>query len=147
MADSDADMAARVAVHQASWHELGTRITQETYANVVLTWPYRPDLDLVVEAPDGSYAAFALAWYDPENRVGELEPVGTDPRFRRRGLGRAVNLFGLERLREVGALSCHRWVPGRRRAPGAEAAVRVGRLHGALAERSLRDGSDPVKSL
>ncbi len=65
MADSDADMAARVAVHQASWRELGTRITQETYANVVLTWPYRPDLDLVVEAPDGSYAAFALAWYDP----------------------------------------------------------------------------------
>jgi len=46
MADSDADMAARVAVHQASWRELGTRITQETYANVVLTWPYRPDLDL-----------------------------------------------------------------------------------------------------
>lgn len=103
MADAGADLAARVAVHQASWREVGTRVTEETYASVVQTWPYRPDLDLVVEAPDGSYAAFALAWYDPENRVGELEPVGTNPLFRRRGLARAVNLFGLQRLREVGA--------------------------------------------
>ncbi|MBA2476812.1 MAG: GNAT family N-acetyltransferase [Actinobacteria bacterium] len=103
MADAGADLAARVAVHQESWRELGTRVTQETYANVTRTWPYRPDLDLVVEAPDCTYAAFVLAWYDPENRVGEFEPVGTDPRFRRRGLARALNLFGLERLREVGA--------------------------------------------
>ncbi len=103
MADAGADPAARVAVHQASWRELGTRVTHETYARVVQTWPYRPDLDLVVEAPDGTYAAFALAWYDHENQVGELEPVGTDPRFRRRGLARAVNLFALERLREIGA--------------------------------------------
>lgn len=68
MADAGADLAARVAVHQAAWREVGTRVTPETYASVVQTWPYRPDLDLVVEAPDGSYAAFALAWYDPENR-------------------------------------------------------------------------------
>ena len=99
----DGDVAGRVAVHQASWREFGTRITEATYANVMRTWPYRSDLDLLVETPDGDFGAFALAWYDPDNRVGEFEPVGTDPRFRRRGLGRAVNLFGLQKLREAGA--------------------------------------------
>ena len=51
-------------------------------------WPYRHDLDQVVEAPDGALVAFALGWLDEVNRVGELEPVGTDPRHARRGLGR-----------------------------------------------------------
>ena len=145
MADSDADMAARVAVHQASWRELGTRVTQETYANVVRTWPYRPDLDLVVEAPDGSYAAFALAWYDPENRVGELEPVGTDPRFRHRGLGRAVNLYALERLREVGA---RRAIVGSRGDDGYPVPRRLYESVGFRElSRNLRYvGSNPVKS-
>jgi GNAT superfamily N-acetyltransferase len=97
------DLAARVAVHQAAWREMGTRVTMKTFGNVTKTWPYRPDLDLVVEAPDGRLVAFALAWYDENNQVGEFEPVGTDPAYRRKGLGRAVNLFGLHRLREVGA--------------------------------------------
>jgi len=103
MADIGEDRSRRIAVHRASWAELGTRVTAATYPGVMRTWPYRADLDLVVEAPDGELVAFALAWYDDDNRVGEFEPVGTDPRFRRRGLGRAVNLFGLERLREAGA--------------------------------------------
>lgn len=103
MAELGDDISRRVAVHRAAWAELGTRVTAATYPGVMRTWPYRADLDLVVEAPEGELMAFALAWYDDENRVGELEPVGTDPRFRRRGLGRAVNLFGLQRLREAGA--------------------------------------------
>jgi ribosomal protein S18 acetylase RimI-like enzyme len=41
-----------------------------------------------------------LDWFDG---VGELEPLGTDPRFARRGLGAAVCVFALGRLRERGA--------------------------------------------
>ena len=37
------------------------------------------------------------------NRVGELEPVGTHEAHQRKGLGRAVNLFALQRLRDEGA--------------------------------------------
>jgi mycothiol synthase len=51
---------------------------------------YRFDDDLVVEAPDGTLAAFALGWLDPVGGVGELEPVGTHPDHQRRGLSRAV---------------------------------------------------------
>ena len=67
------------------------------------TWPYRADLDCVVVAPDGSVAAFTLAWLDELNGVGELEPVGTHADHVRLGLGRAVNLFALQRLRDEGA--------------------------------------------
>ena len=54
-------------------------------------------------APDGSVASYTLAWLDEVNRVGELEPVGTHEAHRRKGLGRAVNLFALQRLRDEGA--------------------------------------------
>ena len=71
--------------------------------DVRASWPYRQDLDCVVEAPDGSIAAYSLAWLDELNGVGELEPVGTHAEHQRRGLGRAVNLFALQRLRDEGA--------------------------------------------
>jgi predicted N-acetyltransferase YhbS len=95
------DLERRVDVHRRAWEP--SRFTLESYRNVRETWPYREDLDCVVEASDGSFAAYALAWYDDENRVGELEPVATHPEYRRRGLGRAVNLFALHRLRDAGA--------------------------------------------
>src|SRR4051794_22722208 len=47
--------------------------------------------------------SYCLAWLDDENRVGELEPVGTHADFRRRGLAAAVCAFALRRLREEGA--------------------------------------------
>lgn len=103
VADYDGDIRTRVAVHQAAWAELGTRVTLDTYPVVMRTWPYRADLDFVLEAPDGRGVAFALGWYDEANRIGEFEPVGTAPDFRRLGLGRAVNLFGLHRFRDAGA--------------------------------------------
>jgi ribosomal protein S18 acetylase RimI-like enzyme len=99
--DGEQDLERRVDVHRRTWEP--SRFTLESYRNVRNTWPYREDLDCVVEASDGSFAAYTLAWYDDENRVGELEPVGTHPDHRRRGLGRAVNLFALQRLRDAGA--------------------------------------------
>ncbi len=96
-----ADVRRRVEVHRAAWD--GSRVTEESYAELMRTWPYRNDLDFVVEAPDGSLAASAIGWYDEENGVGEFEPVGTHPDHRRLGLGRALMLFGLQRFRDAGA--------------------------------------------
>jgi ribosomal protein S18 acetylase RimI-like enzyme len=95
------DLQQRVEIHQIVWAP--SRVTVESFTGVQAAWPYRPDLDCVVEAPDGAFAAYCLAWLDPDNRVGELEPVGTHPDHRRRGLASAVCRFALHRLREEGA--------------------------------------------
>jgi GNAT superfamily N-acetyltransferase len=95
------DVTKRVEAHRAAWEP--SSLTEEKYAAVMATWPYRDDLDFVVEAPDGSLASSALGWYDEQNRVGEFEPVGTHPAHRRLGLAQAVMLFGMERFRAAGA--------------------------------------------
>lgn len=97
----DEDVERRVEVHRAAFAP--SRVVPESYRKVMQSWPYRPELDHVVVAPDGTFAAFCLCWLDEENRVGELEPVGTHPDHRRRGLARAVCLAGLRSLRAVGA--------------------------------------------
>ena len=95
------DVAARVAVHRAAFDP--SRVTEESYARVMAEWPYRPDLDCVVVAPDGSFASYALGWIDEANRTGLLEPVGTHPDHRRRGLARAACRLALRQLRATGA--------------------------------------------
>jgi ribosomal protein S18 acetylase RimI-like enzyme len=72
-------------------------------SSVMRTWPYRADLDCVLEAPDETFAAYVLCWYDEDNGVGEFEPVGTHPDHRRRGFGAAVCRYALRRLQEAGA--------------------------------------------
>ena len=94
------DLAERVAIHRDVWAP--SRVTEESYVNVMAEWPYRPSLDCVVEAPDGRFAAYCLVWLEDENAVGELEPVGVREEFRRRGLGAAVCTFALRRLYEEG---------------------------------------------
>jgi GNAT superfamily N-acetyltransferase len=98
------DLARRVAVHRAAFGVARpSRVTEESYAAVASAWPYREELDWVVEAPDRSFASFCLIWPDEENRVGLLEPVGTHPDHWRRGLGRAVCAAALRALRDTGA--------------------------------------------
>ena len=94
------DVAERVSIHREVWAP--SRVTESSYEQVRGEWPYRESLDCVVEAPDGRFAAYCLCWPDDRNRVGEFEPVGVRPEFRRRGLGAAVCTFGLQRLFEEG---------------------------------------------
>jgi GNAT superfamily N-acetyltransferase len=95
------DAPARAAVHRTAFHP--SRVTADSYRTVMTAWPYRPELDWVAEAPDGELASFCLAWLDDERRVAELEPVGTDPRYRRLGLARATCLAALHAARQAGA--------------------------------------------
>ncbi len=64
---------------------------------------YRLENDLVVLAPDGTYAACCIVWYDAANAVGHLEPLGTHPDFRKLGLARELLFEGLRRLKSLGA--------------------------------------------
>jgi ribosomal protein S18 acetylase RimI-like enzyme len=64
---------------------------------------YRLDLTIVAVAPSGDFVSFCGMWYDPVNRFAYVEPVATDPDYRRRGLGRACVLEGIRRCGELGA--------------------------------------------
>ncbi len=64
---------------------------------------YRPDLDLVVLAPDGEPAAFGLFWNDPVSATGVVEPMRTFEPHRQKGLARHILTAGIARLREAGA--------------------------------------------
>jgi GNAT superfamily N-acetyltransferase len=63
----------------------------------------RRDLKIAVEAPDGRFVAFCGMFYEPTHRYAYVEPVATDPDYRRRGLGRAAVLEGIRRCGELGA--------------------------------------------
>src|SRR5262249_35005438 len=54
------EAAARSAAHRAAWSDLGpSRVTAQSYAEVMDTWPYRFELDWVAEAEDGELVASA----------------------------------------------------------------------------------------
>jgi mycothiol synthase len=61
---------------------------------------YHDELDLVTEAPDGSFASFVTVRIDPLTRMAELEPVGTHPDHRRKGLAKAVCAEGIRRVQK-----------------------------------------------
>ena len=75
----------------------------EVYRSLQSAPGYRLDLDIVIEAPDASFAAFALTWYEEVNRIGMFEPVGTVPEHQGKGLGKAVMYEGFRRLKALGA--------------------------------------------
>jgi GNAT superfamily N-acetyltransferase len=95
------ELPARVEVHRTVWQP--SSVTLTSYRQVTATWPYRPELDWVAVAPDGSFAASALGWLDATNASVQLEPVGTHPGHQRLGLGRAVCDAVLRTGRRLGA--------------------------------------------
>lgn len=97
----DDDLERRVAVHRDAFAP--SKMTVEKHQAVRRTETYRPELDLVVVAPDESFAAYCLVWFDESNKVGLFEPVGCHSDYRRRGLTKAVMFEGLRRLKELGA--------------------------------------------
>ena len=83
-----AEVEQRVAVQRAAFES--TWMTAERHDRVRNSPTYRPELDIVVVAPDGEFAAFALLWFDEANRLGVFEPLGVAPAYQRLGLGRAI---------------------------------------------------------
>jgi mycothiol synthase len=63
---------------------------------------YKPDLDIVVESPDGRLAAFCICWLNENSLDGQVEPLGCHKDFRRLALGRVALSEGLRRLQNHG---------------------------------------------
>ncbi len=91
----------RAALYRDVWGQHEVQLAE--YQRLRGASDYRAELDLVVIAPEGSYVAFCLCWFDSVNQTGLIEPMGTVPRYRRSGYGRVVLTEGLRRLRALGA--------------------------------------------
>jgi ribosomal protein S18 acetylase RimI-like enzyme len=63
---------------------------------------YKPDLDIVVESPDGHLGAFCICWLDEHSQDGRVEPLGCHKDFRQYALGRVALSEGLHRLQSLG---------------------------------------------
>ncbi|QKW13215.1 GNAT family N-acetyltransferase [Verrucosispora sp. NA02020] len=99
-----AEHLSAVALARAHWDAWPrSSFTDTACARVQRTWPYRADLHVLVEAPEGTLAATAIVWLDEATRTAEFEPVGTHRDFRRRGLGTALQLYGMQLARAAGA--------------------------------------------
>ncbi len=72
---------------------------------------FRPNVDLelkvAVVAPDGNFVSYCGMWYDPEAGYAVVEPVATDPDYRKMGLGKAAVLEGLRRVGLRGAKTAY----------------------------------------
>ncbi|MCB2222621.1 MAG: GNAT family N-acetyltransferase [Actinobacteria bacterium] len=94
------EAGAVAAVHGAAFPGAGW--TEALYRRVMESPGYDPARELVAVAPGGGFGAFAVTWYDPINRTGLLEAVGTHPDHRRRGLGRAVVQYAAHHMAAAG---------------------------------------------
>jgi mycothiol synthase len=81
----------------------GAPVFAERYRQFMHAPSYIPELDVIAVAPNGQFGAFAMCWVDTISKVGQFEPVGTAPDFRRRGLGHAVLHEGVRRMAAHGA--------------------------------------------
>jgi hypothetical protein len=61
------------------------------------------DLKIAVIAPNGDFVSYCGMWRDERCQSALVEPVATDPAYRKLGLGRAAVLEGLRRCAALGA--------------------------------------------
>lgn len=76
------------------------KMTKRLAMNFCTASFYQAELDLVVVDPQGNFASFCTMRFDPKSRIAELEPMGTHPEHRRKGLGKALICEALKRLKD-----------------------------------------------
>ncbi|WAC66390.1 GNAT family N-acetyltransferase [Agrococcus sp. SL85] len=82
----------------------GTRPAPERWTALAAS-PLASRATSLLARVDGAPAAAVTVWSAGEGRQGILEPMGVDPAFRGRGLGRAIVLAAADALRSQGASS------------------------------------------
>jgi GNAT superfamily N-acetyltransferase len=93
--------AAAAKAHRDAWHP--SSFTDAAMEDVRRTWSYRPDLHILVRAPDGTLVAATIIWFDERTGTAEFEPVGTHQGYRRQGLARALLQHGMRQAQQAGA--------------------------------------------
>jgi len=93
------EAAALAEIHVAAF---GATWRPELYRRYMTAPGYAAEREFVVVASDDTFAAFTVTWHDALNRTGLLEPVGTHPDHRRRGLGKALVLHAMHQMKAAG---------------------------------------------
>ncbi len=105
MLNGQDEVAAYVTLHQAVFQT--KNMTEDWRSQVILQPAYQPELDLVIEAPDSSLAAFCIGWFDPAGYAGRLcgqiEPLGVSELHRGLGLAKILLNECFRRLYALGA--------------------------------------------
>jgi len=95
------EVAAYAELHRTAFES--TSMTPEWRARTLRMPTYRPELDLVISAPNGELAGFCIGWYEPTRHMAQIEPLGVHPRYQQLGLGRVLLYEMLRRFKEHGA--------------------------------------------
>jgi len=66
------------------------QLNREWFETKCMAPGYSSDLDFIVVDSKGDHLAFCVAWMDKSNQIAEIDPVGTHPDFRKKGLAKAV---------------------------------------------------------
>lgn len=101
-------------VHQVLWrgfdHGDDAPMNEEEFESrrkMFETPKARLDLKIAAQAPNGDFAAFCGMFYEPTHQYAYVEPVATDPKYRRMGLGKAAVLEGIRRCGKLGATAAY----------------------------------------
>ena len=96
------DHAGRIALENAIWQ---AHLDEAWFRGKSSAPHYAVDWDLVIVSPEGKQVAACLVWIDRANQMAEIDPLGTHPDYRGRGLARALVLDSFRRMRACGM--CH----------------------------------------
>jgi GNAT superfamily N-acetyltransferase len=92
------DPPARVELENRIWD---ASLDEDWFRGKSSAPSYSLDWDLVAVSPEGNLAAASLVWRYPENGAAEIDPLGTAPDYRRKGLARAIVLESVRRLQKA----------------------------------------------
>lgn len=63
---------------------------------------FDPKLEIMTKDASGNLCSFCVVWYDSILNIGMFEPVCTRKAYRKKGLGKAMIIEGLRRLKAMG---------------------------------------------
>lgn len=107
------DASARALAHGRAFsvEEDSVQLLMESrkraYTGLGQSPDYDTHLDLCIVDEDDVIAAFATFWFDEQNMIASLEPLGTVPTYQKLGLAKALVFEGVNRLRQRGATKLH----------------------------------------
>lgn len=96
------DPQATIELECAAFGRDKADLDREWFETKALAPGYLPEWQLFLVTDQGQYASFCVAWPDWPSSTAEIDPIGTHPAHRRRGLARALLQECFRRLNASG---------------------------------------------